>query len=174
MMVPWIKRIWWVTVAAVVLQVALSYQQLPERMASHFNGSGKADGWSSRTEFLLTWVLVIVIVNVWPLIMGPLIRKLPRSMLNLPNKEFWLATPERARYATDVTVAMMCGTLAGANLLLLLAYQHTWEYNVQGASGWNIWIGLIVEMVVTLGVVAWGLIRLNKTELPQTLSSTNV
>ncbi len=165
---------WWISVAAVLLQVALTYNTLPARMASHFNASGKADGWSSRGEFLAVWFLAIVFVNIWPLINRVLLRKIPTAFINMPHKEYWLADPKRAAYAFDIVSAMLAGILTGANVLLILVYQYTYDYNLHGSSSWNIWLGLALEAVITIVVIVWGYRTLGKTDGSQTFSSTNV
>ena len=86
-----LRFLWMLSVAALIVQVVYGYTDLPERVASHFDGSGRADGWSSRDAFIATWYGVIVLVNIWPLVIGPLMRKLPPGLLSLPNKEYWLA-----------------------------------------------------------------------------------
>jgi serine/threonine-protein kinase len=67
---------------------------LPDRIASHFGPAGNANGWMTKSQFLLTYALVLLpalAVEFW------LPRRIARTggdRLRLPNKEYWLA-PER-------------------------------------------------------------------------------
>jgi eukaryotic-like serine/threonine-protein kinase len=81
-------------VAAVVVRVALVWDQLPPKMASHFGVSGKADGWMSKPGFFLFDVLVGG--GVWALVtFAPgWMRAIPPEFVNVPNRDYWLA-PER-------------------------------------------------------------------------------
>ena len=75
---------------------AWSGSQLPDRVATHFNGSGEPNGWMSRSAnqgFMLIFGLM------FPLFVAVLCyttRFLPASFVNIPNKDYWLA-PERKK-----------------------------------------------------------------------------
>ena len=81
-------------VAAV--HMAVYYPQLPERMATHFGPNGQADGWMSKSAFTAFFLIMITFMTALMSGIGTLIRVLPPEMINLPNKEYWLA-PERRR-----------------------------------------------------------------------------
>ena len=84
----------------VALVSAWWYPQLPEVVASHFNGSGVADGWMSKDMFFLVMALagvgsaLCVAGGAW------IVRVVDPSRLNLPNKDYWLA-PQRREQALD-------------------------------------------------------------------------
>lgn len=84
-----------------VLQVVLFYDDLPEVMASHFDGAGAANGWSSKPTFFAIYA-VIMVVTVGTFVGMPLImRRLPTRLINLPHREYWLA-PERREQTLKV------------------------------------------------------------------------
>ncbi len=77
-------------------QAVYYYPNLPEVMASHFNGAGEPDGWmSKRNFFLLEGVILLLIVFEFALL-PYLIGKMPLPLINMPNKEFWFAGESRA------------------------------------------------------------------------------
>ncbi len=171
----WLRLTWWISLAALIVQAAWYWPRLPERLASHFDASGTPDGYASRSEFMLVWIFAIVLVNVTPLILGPLIRKLPSRFVNTPNRDYWLANPERRERMIAIVNAMISGALLGANIILLLAFQYTIDQNIGDRSLpiSMIWIGVAVEILLSVGSVAWGLIKLGNPpddRLPTALS----
>jgi uncharacterized membrane protein len=80
--------------AAGILQCLHDFPFLPERLASHFGASGNANGWMTKSQFLMTYAVVILPALVLEFWMPRRIGRRPDSRLNLPNKQYWLA-PER-------------------------------------------------------------------------------
>jgi hypothetical protein len=88
--------------ALVVSQVGVfaalfvSAQQLPPRVASHFNSAGMPDGWMSRAAYL--WFMISILLGMTFLLVGTFysIRFFPISTINLPKKEYWLAPDRRS------------------------------------------------------------------------------
>jgi len=76
------------------------HQQLPARIASHFDANGAADGWSSKSSFL--FLMVTVGIGIPSLLSALLyaVRFLPAKFLNVPNPEYW-RKPENYRKACD-------------------------------------------------------------------------
>ncbi len=67
---------------------------LPERVATHFDAAGRANGWMTRGQH--GWASLATHLGVAGFIVGlcAVMHRLPPGMLNLPNKEYW-RTPER-------------------------------------------------------------------------------
>jgi uncharacterized membrane protein len=104
-------------VAALVL-LAVYYPQLPGRMASHFDGAGRINGWSAKTFFFGVQALILVVVTLCFAILPERIQQMPASKINLRNKDYWLA-PER-REATLASVSSAI-TWFGCAILAFLA-----------------------------------------------------
>jgi uncharacterized membrane protein len=92
--------------AGYVAFVALSSPLLPEHVAIHFGINGHANNWASRSQAIFFSELLTIL----PLFFGffaLLIKVLPTSAINLPNKDYWLA-PERR----DQTTSWISGQIA--------------------------------------------------------------
>jgi len=109
--------------AAGALYVVLSSQDLPPTVASHFGAGGVANGFMPRAGYT---VFMAVLTLGLPLLLPIALRmvsRLPPTMINLPNRDYWLA-PER-RGATFHYLATMGGAL-GFLLLVFLCFVH-WQ-----------------------------------------------
>ena len=79
-----------------ISQFLYYYPNLPEIIASHFNGTGEADSWMSKQGFIIFDAIILLIVILHFTLLPSFLKKLPDSLINLPNKEYWLATKRRA------------------------------------------------------------------------------
>ncbi len=123
----------WLLMMLGLLQLGHFGPQLPERVATHFDGQGFADGWSSRTEFYWTTLAMIIGTGLLSLGIIWLVSRIPAAHINLPNKDYWLA-PER-RVATLDVMGRHMEWLAAATLVLLLGItQLTIEANLTGSG----------------------------------------
>ncbi len=104
--------------AAGIVQILYYYPLLPERMASHFDGSGRPNGFQSRDAFfaLSAGMLVMTVVLFGGL--GSLFRRIPSKWFNLPNRDYWLA-PER-REETIESMSSQLEWLGAASLALYI------------------------------------------------------
>lgn len=98
------------------------YPRLPETIASHFGASGQADGWSSKAEF--TWVYAGLIGFLAILFLGLAFGfpRLPISIINIQNRDYWLS-PER-RAASYAYLSRWTLWLGNATLALVLSLVH--------------------------------------------------
>jgi len=105
-----------------VAHAAWYYPQLPDKVASHFGPSGQPDAWSTKT-FFVAFYLVITGINAL-LFLGISfgMSKIPVSLINLPNKDYWLSE-ERKQKTFDFMFHYLLW-FASATLLLLLDMFH--------------------------------------------------
>lgn len=92
-----------ILILAYAAQVVYFYPQLPETIASHFDASGQANGFMSKTSFFVFLTILLAFLTAMFSLTAKWLPKMPDSMVNLPNKEYWLA-PER-REETFVRLA---------------------------------------------------------------------
>ncbi|MBI2375389.1 MAG: DUF1648 domain-containing protein [Deltaproteobacteria bacterium] len=82
--------------AAGMVQFLTGFSSMPETMATHFGPSGAADGFAPKSA----WPFVQAIMLGLPLLIGlgtpELVGRIPVELVNLPNKEYWLAPERRA------------------------------------------------------------------------------
>jgi hypothetical protein len=92
-------------VLAVVVAADWAYYvpRLPSRIAAHINDAGQVNQWADKNETLTgtaLWGAVMILIGLGLGSLSALwIRFLPYEFVNLPNKEYWLATPRRRREA---------------------------------------------------------------------------
>jgi uncharacterized membrane protein len=80
--------------AIAVIFIAISSQLLPATVASHFGPAGAADGYMPRESYVRLMGLVTFVVPLLVALCNYLLRLIPASLINLPNRDYWLA-PER-------------------------------------------------------------------------------
>jgi len=88
----WLKRIFFALIALAIIQIAYYYPQMPEVVASHFDGLGAANDWSGRNGFfglygamLALLILVFIYAPKWS-------EQRARFGMKIPNREYWLAS----------------------------------------------------------------------------------
>lgn len=107
------------TLEAVVLAVMCLhfYSRLPEKIATHFGAGGAANGWMTKRDFMFLYLGLCIFMACLFLLLPRLIMRLPDSMINLPNKDFWLAPDRRRR-----TIGIMGEKMAWLGVLILALF----------------------------------------------------
>jgi uncharacterized membrane protein len=119
-------------VLAALAQGLWQHSRLPERVMSHFDGSGRANGWMTRDVFL-GWqagTLVFLAVLFEGIVL--LQPRLPREFVNLPHRDYWLA-PER-RATTDTWISALV-LLPGCLVMMffMALFHQVYRVNVDGS-----------------------------------------
>jgi uncharacterized membrane protein len=109
------------TEIASVFFILYTRVELPELVASHFNGAGTANGFMSSTfyvRFMLGMVIGVPCVVTLPVY---LMLAVAPSSINLPNRSYWLSEENRER---TVQVLRTQAALIGALCASLMVYVH--------------------------------------------------
>lgn len=119
------------------MQAAHYYPRLPDMVASHFGAGGKSDGWMAKGSFVAFYLGTLAFIAGTFVLIQVLtgnLHRIPRSCINLPNKEYWLA-PERiqesqARLSDCMeTFSLWFGSATMA--FIIGTYEFTFRANLQ-------------------------------------------
>jgi uncharacterized membrane protein len=77
------------------------HTHLPERVATHFNASGQANGWLARGTHTGLQIATLLFMTAVFQGIAALNRRLPKELINLPRRDYWLA-PARAAATHEV------------------------------------------------------------------------
>ena len=81
-------------VAVALAQAFYYYPQMPHIVASHFDGRGAADGWSSRNFFFGIYLAMLALTTGVFMLLPGRIGASGDFAHRFPNREYWLA-PDR-------------------------------------------------------------------------------
>ena len=116
-------------ILAAVAQTLYYYPQLPEVIVSHFNAAGIANGWQPKGAFFGIYggviILIVLIFSASALFMD----RIPDSLINLPNKEYWFA-PERRDETFNFINEQMLMYGNATLVFILLAFQLAIQANL--------------------------------------------
>ena len=138
--------------AAVAVFVVQSSHRLPERVATHFDGKGRADGWMTREDHAR---FMVGFTTGALLLLGGVfygIRHVPESLWNIPNRGHHLAPENRTATHTHVFgsgLKLTAVILAYFGILHLLILRANAK-DVPKFDG----LGLALATCVLLGYVA--------------------
>ena len=128
-------RISWFSYACLTLGVCLfifaSTQSLPPIVAANFDSAGVASGQMSRENYRYLMIGAVLFLAAIHALVFWLVRVLPVSAINLPNKEFWLSAKNRGQtmqYITHWGIAMGGAVLiffAGIQACVIAAHRVT-------------------------------------------------
>jgi len=102
---------------ALILVCLYYYSRLPQKLATHFGAGGAANGWMDKGGFLVFYLGLCAFMVAIFLLMPRFVALFPDSMINLPNKEYWLAPERRA-----LTMGMMGENMAWLGVLVLALF----------------------------------------------------
>lgn len=119
--------------AILIIRFVMQFFSLPPVVASHFGPGGQPDGWMPREAFALVGVLPVVVSLVVVVVAPLLTARLPASMINLPNKEYWLA-PERREQAFSKLGAEMEWFGALLIAFFIFTYELVFQANREGTG----------------------------------------
>jgi uncharacterized membrane protein len=79
------------------------WPQLPETVASHFDGRGVPNGFQSRAAFVSIIVGVQALLGFVFGVLPRILRHVSPKLINLPHRDYWLVPehPERRKQALD-------------------------------------------------------------------------
>jgi hypothetical protein len=86
-----------------VAYVLLTMEQLPPRVASHFNGQGIANGWMTRSTHICWMIGFGIGVPGFIVALLSILRLFGGTGLNIPRRKYWLA-PERRQATFDFMI----------------------------------------------------------------------
>ncbi len=138
-----------------ISQAIYYYPMMPDPMASHFGGSGSANGWMSKSGFYI-FEFVMLLVTILSFIVIPwFFQKFKvRKSINLPNRDYWLA-PERIDSFYEYFREWF-GWFGVATLTLLIGVlQLTFKANLQPDPVLDNKIFLIIFIGYMLFVIIW-------------------
>lgn len=138
-------------IGVLLAQCVYYYPSLPEKMASHFDAAGNADGWMSKSSFFIFEAVILLLIMAEFTLVPYIIKMSPRSMINLPNKDFWLAAERR-----EETFAIIKTYFEWFSILLLMLFiavnQIVFQANIakQNLSPTAIWLVLGVFFALVI------------------------
>jgi hypothetical protein len=134
---------------------------LPPIVASHFAAGGVANGFMSRGAYVGVMLGVTLVAPLLIALSGQLVSVLPTRLINLPNRQYWLAPQRRA--ATVASLSRL-STYFAAALVVFLCFLH-WlviranESPVPRLEPMPMFVGLALFLAVT---VVWLVVLLRR------------
>jgi len=129
------------------------YFQLPEVVASHFNARGAANGWQTKPAFFAVFVGVSVLAAVIGFGIPRIISAMPPQLINLPNKQYWLA-PDRLAETQGFLNNYFAWFGCAVFLVIILTFDYAIQSNLHPENRpdisrmWYILVGFLVFVAV--------------------------
>ncbi|HEV2194577.1 MAG TPA: DUF1648 domain-containing protein [Candidatus Acidoferrum sp.] len=105
------------------------YAQLPNVVASHFNARGAANGWQTKQAFFSVFVGMTVLCVLIGFGLAGIIGAIPIQLINLPNKQYWLA-PEHRDETLEWMKAYFGWFACALYVLMIVVYDYAAQSNL--------------------------------------------
>jgi uncharacterized membrane protein len=130
------------------------WTQLPDRVATHFGIDGNPNDWMSKANATILLCALQVSLPAIFLFIGWTLTKLPTSVINIPNREYWLQPERRLNSLSRMTT--MLAWIAVLIAMEMVAIVHlTFLANRSGTSldTNSFWVILGTFLLSVFGVV---------------------
>ncbi|KAF0149932.1 MAG: hypothetical protein FD143_2656 [Ignavibacteria bacterium] len=161
-----LPRIIFTLLFIIAIAMPLFYiNQLPERVAIHFDLSNRADGWMSKTSYLLFHYSIVIFFYITFRVLCLLLPKFPSSLINLPRKDYWLHESRKEEtFKTLQAMILWIGNLCIA--LFIYVFYEILKANTNKSlqiSSFS-WLSVILFLSGTAAVVIKYIMRFTKKE----------
>jgi uncharacterized membrane protein len=135
--------------------VLFYWKDLPDKIPIHFNFEGTPDGWAGKENLLILFAVALGVNGLFYLITlsTSWLSKHP-SLLNIPNKERFLALPEEKQQVYwELTKEFTAGMMASINILWTTLMWGTIRVclgKLNKLPGWAIYPGLGILLIVVI------------------------
>ena len=153
-------KVFYVIVLLICLfEIARLWNIVPPQMAAHFDIHGNPNHFVSKAEFFWYQIQTVVILMIVSLLPHVLFLVLPVSLINIPNRAYWLA-PERRKE----TVSRLSSFVALTFGVILLAVQAAFEIsayaNLQSPISFNaqLLLRIMLAALIIIGVLLFQLL----------------
>ena len=149
------KLVFAVLAVGAAIYFSTYYAQMPDVVASHFNGRGVPNGWQTKPTFFGLFAAMSVLAAVLGFGIPRIIASVPPQLINLPNKQYWLA-PEYLAKTMAFLNAYFAWFGCAVFLIMILTFDYAIQSNLHPANPpdvsrmWYILAGFLVFMVVWL------------------------
>lgn len=142
-------------------------QWFPPTMAVHFNAAGDPDGWMDRVKFIVIGTSMCFMLPPFLVAcVGVLPRVLPVSMINLPNREYWLSSERREASLSRITyLALWLGCLVQA--FLLAVFESVVRSNPVGGPAHLAGGAVVITLVFVAAIAVWALVLFRSFSAPE-------
>ena len=152
---------------AFLLLLLLTLRRLPPVVASHFDGSGTPNAWSTRPVYLALMLLFGLILPLGTVLLVVVLTRRGPHLLNLPGREYWRRPEhgaEAVRRSRDYMwwLAVILTATAAAMHLAILAAHRTAPPHL-GTAGFLLVLGVLVAAI---GLWTFGWYRLFRPGSP--------
>jgi uncharacterized membrane protein len=123
-------RIWLAAFVLAAIYFILLSQCLPEKIAVHFDFSGRPNGFGPRDGFLMLFGTIGLVTNGLLWLFSRWTELIPDRLIHLPHKEEWLATPELRLKFYDRLRSTKYLLGAVLNIIFAGVQQIVYQYNM--------------------------------------------
>jgi hypothetical protein len=138
--------------------LAMYAPQLPQQMASRFDTAGNAMGYMSRDAFVWTIAITYGVMGGGFLVLAQMMPAFPNALINMPNKEHWLAPERRADSLARLGRALTRFGAVNVALIAFLVHQ-TFAVNLGQAPSLGGFLPALAAYLIYTVIWCIGLIR---------------
>ena len=147
------KLIFAVLAVGAAIYFSAYYAQMPDVVASHFNGRGVPNGWQTKPAFFGLFAAVSILIAMIGFGIPRIIASVPPRLINLPNKQYWLA-PEHLAETMAFLNAYFAWFGCAVFLIMILTFDNAIQSNLHPnhrpdvSRMWYILAGFLTFLVV--------------------------
>lgn len=148
------------------VQMVHYHPLLPDNIAVHFGAGGEPNGWSNKTEFVLTYGGTEAFIMIVGVALAFVLGRIPASLINIPHREYWLS-PERKDetlvFLVDQLLWIEVATLAFLIAIAQLVFKENLGEVPPRLSG-EFWYVLVAFVGATLWMTARIILRFRRSD----------
>ena len=124
-----IKILYLVSLVAFLILQWITYNLLPQTVASHFGVSMAANCFVAKAQYFKSLLSMFIIMNAVFIALIVLFPKIPSSLINTPNKQFWMQ-PKNRPILDNILRTRLYGLLTAINLIFTILSYYVFKANM--------------------------------------------